>query len=359
MLLLPCILIASVSLAACDPGGAGTREGSPRDHLPDYINEISELGTVLRPAFSADGSRFLYLDDLVGNVHEYDVASRTSRPLTNHFEHLGFTRAQYLANGDILLCGPASVAADDPERGRWLTDFWVLDASLAEPAVRLGERCFEGPAVSRKEMRIAWVRTDYPDRLLLARSELWTGEVDADGDPPHIVNPRKLVDRGDLYYMGMLEPQDFRPPDETELIFTAYGYRGGEVMGVELRTGALENYSRSWWYEEAEGISPDGRFTLVEREFTLRMAPTGAIDLWLLRLDGSGEFTRMTHFSEFRGFGANNPVISPDCGTMIFALREVGGLEGNSEGLFLYDLTKSPLTPPGLCRNGAQPNAGP
>jgi hypothetical protein len=349
--LLPSILIAAASLVACDRGGAGTRDGSPRDHLPDYVREISELGAALRPAWSADGSRFLYLDDLVGDVHEYELASRRSRPLTGHFEHLGFTRAHYLSNGDILLCGPASVDADDPERGRWRTDFWLLDGSLEEPAVLLGEKCFEGPAVSRQEMRIAWVRTDYPDRLLRARSELWTGEVATGGAAPRIVHARKLVDRSDLYYLGMLEPQDFRPPDERELIFTAYGYRGGEVMGVDLQSGALENYSRSWWYEEAEGVSPGGGFTLVEREFTLWMKPRGAIDLWLLRLDGTGEFARMTHFSEFRGFGANNPVISPDCRTMLFALREEGGLEGNSAGLFLYDLEKSPLTPPDLCGN--------
>jgi hypothetical protein len=358
MLLSPSVLLAAASLAACGPGDIGVRDGSPRDHLPNYITELSDLGAVVRPAWSADGRRFLYLDALVGDVHEYEVASRTSRPLTKHFEHLGFTRAHYLVNGDVLLCGPSSVDAEDPEKGRWRTEFWLLDGSLERPAAPLGERCFEGPAVSRKDMRIAWVRTDYPDRLLLARSELWTGVVDAAEDPPRIVDARKLVDRSDLHYLGMLEPQDFRPPDETELIFTAYGYRGGEAMGVDLRTGALANYSRSWWYEEAEGVSPDGRFALVEREFTLRMAPRGAIDLWLLRLDGSGELTRLTHFSEFRGFGANNPVIAPDCRTMIFALREVGGEEGNSQGLFLYDLTRSPLTPPDLCGNVGASHGG-
>ena len=343
------LLISILALAACDPGGVATREGSPRDHLPDYISELSGLGAVLRPAWSADGTRFLYLDDLVGDVYEYDVASRASRPLTEHFEHKGFTRAHYLPNGDLLLCGPSTVDPQDPERGRWRTDFWLLDADLDRPAASLGERCFEGPAVSRKEMRIAWVRTDYPDRVLLARSELWTGVIDASGGAPRITGARKLVERSDFYYLGMLEPQDFRPPDESELIFTAYGYRGGEVMGVDLRTGALVNYSRSWWYEEAEGVSPGGRHAVVEREFTLRMRPRGAIDLWLLRLDGSGDFTRLTHFSEFEGFGANNPVISPDCRTMLFALRQTGGLEGNSAGLFLYDLTRSPSAPADLC----------
>lgn len=343
-------LLVAGTLAACAPSGIGEKQGSPRDDLPDYITELTGLGPVVRPAWSADGSRFLYLDDLVGDVYEYNLASGTSRPLTEHFEHLGFARAHYLANGDLLLCGPSSVDPDDPEKGRWDTDFWLLDGSLEKPAVALGEPCFEGPAVSRKDMRIAWTRTDYPEQSpLTAKSELWLGEIDVSGDRPRIVNERKLVDRSDFYYLAMLEPQDFRPPLEKELIFTAYAYRGGEVMGVNLETGKIRNYSQSWWYEEVEGVSPGGGYTTLEREFTLRLRPEGKIDIWLLRLDGSAELTRMTHFSDFKGFGANNPVISPDCKTMIFAIRQVGGLEGNSDGLFLYDLSRSPHTPSDLC----------
>ncbi len=350
-------VFAAAVLLGCGAPEAGFREGSPRDALPDHIRPLSDLGAVARPAWSADGTRFLYLDALVGDVFEYEVASRTSRPLTRHFPHHGFTRAYYLANGDYLLCGPASVDPADPERGRWRADFWLLDGSLDRPARAFGERCFEGPAVARRSMRIAWVRTDVPDRILRARSELWTGIVDPTGDVPRIVDARKLADRGDFFLgLAMLEPQDFRPPDERELLFTAYAHRGGEAMGIDLETGEIVNYSQSPWYEEMEGVTPDGRFALVEREFTLRLRPSGAIDLWLLRLDGSGEFTRMTNFSEFRGFGANNPVVHPDCRTMLHALRETGGEEGNSAGLFVYDLANSPFTPPDLC---APPFAAP
>ncbi|MBK7950059.1 MAG: hypothetical protein IPK00_15210 [Deltaproteobacteria bacterium] len=344
------LLVGAVAwIAACDAPESGFRDGSPRDALPEWIRPLEGLGAAVRPAWSADGKRFLYLDALVGDVFELDVASGISRPLTRHFPHHGFTRAYYLANGDLLLCGPTTVDPSDPERGRWRADFWLLGAALDGPARPLGERCFEGPAVARHSMRIAWVRTDVPDAILTARSELWTGVVDAGGESPRIVDARKLADRSDLSYLGMFEPQDFRPPEERELLFTAYAYRGGEAMGIDLETGAIVNYSRSPWYEEIEGVTPDGRFALVEREFTLRMRPSGAIDLWLLRLDGSGEFTRMTHFSEYRGFGANNPVVNPDCRTMLHALRETGGEEGNSAGLFVYDLSKSPLSPADLC----------
>lgn len=344
---------------ACDAPPSGFREGSPLDALPDYIEPVSELRAVARPAWAPDGRRFLYLDALVGNVFEFDLATGSSRPLTQHFSHSGFTRAHYLANGDLLLCGPAEVDPDDPERGRWNARFWLLESNLQRAALPLDERCFEGPAVARNSMRIAWVRTDLPEKMLTARSELWTGIVEPNGDRPRIVEARKLADRWDFFGLGMLEPQDFRPPDEGELLFTAYAWRGGEAMGVDLSTGAIENYSKSPWYEEIEGVTPDGRYALIEREFSLRANPRGAIDLWLLRLDGSGESVRMTRFSEFSAYGANNPVVSPDCRTMLFALRKMGGAHGNSAGLLRYDLERSPLAPPDLCRPPAAANARP
>jgi hypothetical protein len=344
------LISALLVLAACSPAGIGEKPGSPRDALPAHITELTELGVGVRPAWSGDGSRFLYLDALVGDVYEYDLASGSSQRLTAHFKHHGFARAHYLANGDLLLCGPSEVDPDDPEEGRWDTDFWYLHRSLENPAVSLGEPCFEGPAVARDSMHFAWTRTDYPEvSPLTAKSELWLGEIELSGEQPRIVNERKLVDRSDFYYFAMLEPQDFRGPDESELLFTAYAYRGGEVMGIDLENGNIRNYSNSWWYEEVEGVSPGGSYTTVEREFTLSLKPKGLIDIWALRLDGSGAFTRLTHFSDFKGFGANNPVISPDCRYMLFAIRQVGGPEGNSDGLFLYDLKASPLTPVDMC----------
>lgn len=348
-------VLCALAPLACGAPEAAFRDGSPLAALPDHITPLTALGAVVRPAWSGDGRRFLYLDALVGDVFEFDLATRTSRPRTKHFPHHGFTRAHYLANGDLLLCGPSQVDPDDPARGRWHADFWLLPAAGDGPALPLGERCFEGPAVASGSMRIAWVRTDLPDAILTARSELWTGIVDPNDGAPRIVEARRLAGRSDFYGLGMLEPQDFRPPHERELLFSAYAWRGGEAMGVDLETGEIRNYSRSPWYEEIEGVTPDGRYALIEREFTLRMRPGGEIDLWLLRLDGSGEAVRMTHFSEYRGYGANNPVVHPDCRTMLFALRRTGGEDGNSAGLLQYDLARSPLTPPDLCTAGSDP----
>ena len=315
--------------------------GSPVDELPAHIVQLTMSG--MRPDWSTDGARLLFLDALVGDVFELELESGRVRPLTAHYSHSGYSRARYLANGDVLLCGPEAAATEKMEGGRWHTALWLLSARLDRPAVPLGEQCFEGPAVSRHSLRIAWTRSDYPDRVVFARSEIWTGEIALDGESAQLVNRRKVLDRSDFHYFAFLEAQDFRPPDERELIFTAYAYRGGEVMGVDLETGRLRNYSQNWSYDEAEGVFPDGRYVAVEREpGTYTLTPRGHIDIWRNALDETASSVRLTHFSDYAGFGASNPVVRPDGKVMAFQLRMVDGQHGNGHGIFLYDLDHVP-----------------
>jgi Tol biopolymer transport system component len=70
--------------------------------------------------------------------------------------------------------------------------------------------------------------------------------------------------------------------------------------------------------------------------------PHGHIDIWRTALDGSGRSQRLTYFSDFAGFGANNPVVSPDGLWMAFQLRAVDGPHGNGQGVFLFDLRRAP-----------------
>jgi hypothetical protein len=329
------LLSALGGCSASDP--AALLAGSPADVLPPHIVRLTEAG--MRPDWSADGTRLLFLDALVGDVFELELESGGVRALTKHYPHSGYSRARYLANGDLLLCGPGNAATEEMEGGRWHTDLWLLSARLDRPAIPLGEQCFEGPAVSRRSLRIAWTRSDYPDRVAFARSEIWTGEIALDGASAQLVNRRKVLDRSDFNYFAFLETQDFRPPDERELIFTAYAYGGGEVMGVDLETGRLRNYSQNWSYDEAEGVFPDGRYVAVEREpGTYTLTPRGHIDIWRNALDETASSVRLTHFSDHAGFGANNPVVRPDGKVMAFQLRRADGQHGNGHGIFLYDL---------------------
>ena len=73
--------------------------------------------------------------------------------------------------------------------------------------------------------------------------------------------------------------------------------------------------------------------------------PVGDIDIWRLALDGSGTSRRLTFFSAYAGFGANNPVVSPDGRKMAFGLRIKGGQHGNAQGILLYHFDKAPLVP--------------
>jgi hypothetical protein len=345
---LACLALVS-SLVGCtrDPS-LGTRAGSPADDLPPWITLVLPSG--LRPDWSADRTHLVYLDALVGNVFELALATGESRPLTAHFDHEGFTRARYLANGDLLLCGPVAGSAGEQEReeegeagGRWQTELWFLAHDASAPAQRLGEPCFEGPAVSRRDMKIAWTRSDYPEKIVFARSEIWTGRIELEGGEARLIDKTKVVERGDFWYLAFLETQDFRPPDDRELLFTAYAYKGGVVMGVDLQSGDIIDYSNDWGYDEAEGVFPDGRSIAVERELaTCTAVPKGDIDIWQLALDGSGTWRRLTHFSEYAGYGANNPVVSPDGKKMAFGLRIKGGEHGNGEGIFVYDFEAAP-----------------
>jgi hypothetical protein len=338
---MPCLLLAG-NLIGCSRGGeVGFRTGSPADHLPQWISPL--LASGVRPDWSADGTQLVYLDGLMGDVYEFDLETGESRNLTSHFEHHGFARARYLSSGDLLLCGPGAEVGDTGAGDRWHTELWFLPRKGKRIAQRLDEPCFEGPAVSRRDMRIAWTRSDYPDEVVFGRSEIWTGRIEIEEGTARLVDRRKRVERADFGYLAFLETQDFRPPDEQELLFTAYAYKGGEAMGVDLTSGDLTNYSRDWAYDEAEGVFPDGQSVAVERELnTYTAVPVGDIDIWQLALDGSGQSRRLTYFTEYAGYGANNPVISPDGEKMAFGLRIKGGEHGNAQGILIYDLEKAP-----------------
>src|SRR5436853_3387872 len=188
---------------------------------------------------------------------EIDLATKRIRSLTTHYPHHGYTRALYLANGDILLSGPE---AFDPKRiGEARVQCWlyVLDKTGTRPATPLGSKCSEGPAVSRKRMHIAWthVSAEYPDEMEKGSSRMQEADIVYENGVPNLANLRVILESRDLPFKCTMETQNFVPPNENKLTFSAYGYNGTDVCVVDLETKKVVDLTNSPdEYDEPEGI---------------------------------------------------------------------------------------------------------
>lgn len=329
--------------AAFPAPSAAQGERSPDRELPAHISRLTFFGE--RADFSHDGKRVLFLEKTFGDVYEVEVETRAVRLMTGHYPHDGYTRALYLANGDILLSGPERLDPKHPGDARVQCVLSVLDKGGGRPPASLGTKCSEGPTVSRKRMHIAWthVAAQYPDELPAGSSRIYEADIVDQGGIPSLANRRLVLDSRDLPFRCTLEAQNFRPPDERELTFSAYGHQGTDVCGVDLVTKKVTNYSDAPdQYDEPEGISPDGRWTLVEcdREGLSGRGP-GHVDIWKLSLDGKKSWERLTWFNKYPGYKASNPVVSDDGRFMAFQMARSRDPAGVGYGLFLYDFARA------------------
>jgi len=323
MLLILAAILSANNLRAGDNSGK-----SPLDELPPHIKQATPFGQ--RADFSHDDKKILFLEKTFGDVYEVELATGKLKPMTHHYYHTGYTRALYLSNGDILLSGPKRLDPEKPSDGRSEKNaqLWVLKKDLSGPPVPLGENCSEGPAVSRKKLKIAWTRNNC----------FYLADIVYENGKPKIDNKKKILDANDLPFKCYLETQNFRPPDEKELTFNAYEYQGTESMGLDIETGKITNYSKAEnQFDEAEGIFPDGKYTTVECD---RHNPKGPQydDIYKLALDGSGKSVRLTFFSDYPGYKASNPVISDDGRFMAFQYAKAGDWAGIGRGILIFDL---------------------
>ena len=162
------------------------REGkSPLDELPGHIRRVTHFGQ--RADFSHDGKRILFIEKTFGDVYEVELKTKIIRPMTHRYFHEGYTRALYLANGDILLSGARQFDANDPwpSRSEKNAELWVLKNDLSRPPTPLGEKCSEGPAVSRKHMRIAWTQ----------QGAFYLADIVYKNGIPELANKKKILDK--------------------------------------------------------------------------------------------------------------------------------------------------------------------
>jgi len=321
-------VLVGLLLINCLGEAKSKKDKSPLDELPQHIRQVTYFGE--RADWSHDGKKILFLEKTFGDAYELQLLTGILRPMTHHYFHEGYTRALYLANGDILLSGSRQFDANDPwpSRSEKNAELWVLKKDLSGPPVPLGEKCSEGPAVSRKYMTIAWTQG----------GAFYMADIVYKNGKPEFANKKKILDKRDLPFECGLETQNFRPPDEKELIFSAYGYQGTEVMGLNLETGKVTNYSLAPdQYDEPEGVFPDGKFTLVECD-KHNTKGSQYVDIYRLALDGSGKTQRLTFFSDYPGYKASNPVVSDDGRYIAFQFAKTGDVAGVGRGILIFDL---------------------
>ena len=328
----------------------GSLDGSPTDDLPPYIKLVSGFGE--RPNWSHDGRFILFLDKPMGEVYELELATGIIRPKTRHFNHYGFTRAKYLANGDILLAGPNEPfdPTDEEERykARNITWLYVMDKRGETPPVPLHTMCAEGPAVSRDKMRIAWtIRDRQIPELGKNRAKLYMADIIYEDGVPKLSNQKEIFDSRHLPFSlgdSSLETQSLVPPEDVKVTFTAYTINEGnntDVYMVDSETGEFRTVTNSpCCYDEAEGIFPDGLHTLVEHANSEEKA-WPLIDLYKLKLDGSGDMQRLTYFTDYKGYKANQGVISDDGKYMSFQIGKDNTEPGAGFGFLIMDLEQA------------------
>jgi hypothetical protein len=336
--------IVVLALAAARPSlGDDPKPGaSPADHLPPHITQLTTFGE--RADWSHDGKKILFMSKTFGDAMEINVETKVIRNLTAHFAHYGFVRAMYLANDDILLTGPETFDPRKIDFARRHCFLYVLDKNLTKAAMPLGEFCSEGPAVSRSRMHIAWTQwSESDDKNPPTNSVIYEGDIVYQGGVPKIEHKKFVMDRHALPFPCTIETQSFRPPAETQLTFTAYSPMGdkADVCSVDLATGKVTNHTASPDdYDEAEGISPDGSYELIECDKQNHGGP-GHIDIWKLNLGDARDYRRLTFFSEYPGYKSSNPVVSDDGRFFAFQAGKANEATGSGHGIFIYDFKKA------------------
>lgn len=312
------------------------QECFPQDKLPAHITSLTNFGE--RAEWSLDGKKVYFVDKAGGEVWVVDIRKKKTRQITESEDRPqghGYYRVVCLANGDLLFgCGA--------ERHKLY--FQIQDKNFkSSPKNIEGEELDEGPAVSRKTMKIAWT--------LPGQNQIFAGEIAYSNGQPKIINKKLVVDNKNvvaddgLKYEDMIESQNWNPKNENELIWAQYSRKDGfrsEVFSVNLVTGKIINHTKAPdLYDEPEGVFPDGEYTLYESD---RHQPTkgiSTIDIYKLKIDGTGKnFKRLTFFSDVKGYRASNPVVRDDGNFIAFQGAQANTSAGVGCGLYLFDITK-------------------
>jgi hypothetical protein len=332
-------------LIATAPVVAQRNPGNPVDHLPANQEILTHFGE--RADFSPDNQEVAFMSGSFGNAFVINLKTREIRCLTCGVPGAAFLRVMHLANGDYILMGPEKFTDIHISRTRD-NELWYLSRKPGSKPVRLGNKMSEGAAISKKSMKISFseLPAQFPD-MPRDSSRLVVAELDLSGAIPKLINRKVVYESHDA--SCHLEAQDFYD-DDTRMTFTCYNSKDlpadteilASAMGIDLTTGKVVNFSNApTTYNECEGIFADGKYTCIEGD--RHVAQLGGkhgshnIDIYKLKLDGTGkDFVRLTHFNDFEGWKASNPVISTDGKLMAFQIARTADEAGVGYGLVLY-----------------------
>jgi len=315
------------------------------NQYPSYIERLNYFGE--RPDWSKDGKKILFLSRSFGDVYEIDVETKKILPLTHRYYHGGYLRALYLSNGDILLLGPKKFDPTNWMSARFSNmEMWVLSKNLDGPPVPLGEKIWEGAAVSRTQLKISWAKYAGENGL----RQLMVADIDYSSGKPKLINVKAVLDNNHKEIEGTnIEPQNFVPGNEDMLTvqiggrWKRPGYKGAEVYLLNLKTGNLINISKlPMTYDEPEGIFPDGLHTLVESSKhdpdSVKRSTGGSIDLYKLKLDESQTWERLTYFNVGSKYKTSNPVVSDNGKFIAFMVAVKNEVAGIGHGIYIFDI---------------------
>src|SRR5690606_116354 len=144
--------------------------------------------------------RVIFLSKTFGDVMEVEIETGIIRNLTTHYAHHGYTRALYLANGDILLSGPIEFDPADPGEARTNSWLFSLRPDGDERPHALGVKCAEGPAVSRQRLHIAWSyrAAQFPGVMPPGSSQMHEADIVYEDGVPRLANQRQIMDSSEL-----------------------------------------------------------------------------------------------------------------------------------------------------------------
>jgi len=309
----------------------------PLQHLPANIEVLTHFGE--RADISPDNQRVAFMAKSFGDAMVIDLKSRVIQCLTCNVPAAVFLRVMHLVTGDYILIGPDHF--EDIHTSRTCdNELWYLGKQRGSKPTKLGQKMSEGAAISKKSLKIAFSQTAaQASDLAPEASRLIVADLDLSGTP-HLINKKTVYESKDR--SCTLEAQDFYD-DDRKMTFTCYEPEGrASVMGIDLQSGEVKNFSKApGTYNEPEGIFPDSLYTAVEADRQCErlggQRGSGNIDIWKLRLDGTGkDFTRITHFNDYEGGKASNPVISTDGRFMAFQTARTTDPAGVGYGILLY-----------------------